>query len=117
MKYTAEIVAAAVAFANNAAEQAAIEFRAKYPEDMGDCGFATPIANGLGRKRKLRALLEAEGVRLSDWDGGKWALSVPMPNIGYNQQWRYYYETVRQAWMDALFPALELDGYLHSWAD
>lgn len=119
MKYTVENVTSAVQKANEAAQQAGLEFAARYPNDFGTCGFA--VVCGLsGRKRTLVKILDEIGVLGSQW-GGRQGYTVkvisPVHEGRYAQQNIGYYEVYNEAFCAVLNKELELDLYVHSWVD
>ncbi len=116
MKYSLEIVKAAVVKANAAAVEAALEYKAANPDDFGTCGSAVVKADNFGRKRKLREYLEACGVRCDKWSYD-WSLSVETPMIDYNQQNVDYPCYYKRAFAKVLAEELEMELRLHTWVD
>lgn len=119
MKYTIENVTAAVQKANEAAQQAGVDFATKYPDDFGTCGFA--VVCGLsGRKRTLVKILEEIGALGSKWGGRQgYTLNVKAPVHAerYSQQNMGYYEVYHRAFCEVLNEELGLELHLHTWVD
>lgn len=116
MKYTIENVKLALEKANDAALAAAIQFRQEYPDDFGVCGFA--VAEGrIGRKRKLRKILEELDVRVNSRLSAEYIIDISNPLPNYKQQNGLYPQTYKKAFIDVLNEELEINLEIHSWVD
>lgn len=117
IKITESLVTLALTEAKKAGNKAIEEFYSKHGKvDFGTCGFAT-IAGLCGRKRKVRGLLEENGVNVDNWGGRhKYTLDIKT-NVPISTQNIDIRIAVAKAQANVLNEYLGLELFVHSWVD
>ena len=114
MKYTTEIVNAALAKAAEAMRSESIAYRIEHGDAWHACGFAS-ITGLSGQKRTLVKLLKEQSAVSRHWHRG---YNVQInASLGHGSQNVDFHERVKQAACNVLNKELELDLYVESRLD